>query len=343
MARVILQPVSAASRLPAWPGKAHPALRRLVLAGPGITKMARLHPNRLLRPMDEGLAVISSLLTNEYTDFHGSYYDITSARCEPKPVQARIPIVVGGRGPNRTLRSAARWADMWDIARPDGPAEWKSLSSLLDQRCAEIDRDPAELLPLPRLSRFLPETLNEVQVSHLLEINLQGRPFPLRDRAILELFYASGLRISELAGARLENLNLQERIIRVIGKGSKTRLVPVGRIACEAIDQYLKQERIRLIGRKSGNEVFLSRHGKKLTTQRIWQILKEIAATGGFEMNIYPHLLRHSFATHLLTNGADLRIIQELLGHADIATTQIYTHVEQSRLKSIHKQFHPRA
>jgi integrase/recombinase XerD len=204
------------------------------------------------------------------------------------------------------------------------------------------DRDPAELLPLPRLTRFLPETMNEVQVNHLLEINLQGRPFPLRDRAILELFYASGLRISELAGARLENLNLQERLIRVVGKGSKTRLVPVGRMACEAIDRYLTQERIGLVARKTGNEVFLSRHGKKLTTQRIWQILKEIAATAGFEINVYPHLLRHSFATHLLANGADLRIIQELLGHADIGTTQIYTHVEQSRLKSIHKQFHPR-
>jgi integrase/recombinase XerD len=205
-----------------------------------------------------------------------------------------------------------------------------------------IDRDPAELLPLPRLTRFLPETMNEVQVNHLLEINLQGRPFPLRDRAILELFYASGLRISELAGARLENLNLQERLIRVVGKGSKMRLVPVGRIACDAIDRYLTQERIGLVARKTGNEVFLSRHGKKLTTQRIWQILKEIAATAGFEINVYPHLLRHSFATHLLANGADLRIIQELLGHADIGTTQIYTHVEQSRLKSIHKQFHPR-
>jgi integrase/recombinase XerD len=204
------------------------------------------------------------------------------------------------------------------------------------------DRDPAELLPLPRLERFLPKALNQVQMDHLLATNLQGRPFPLRDRAILELFYASGLRISELAGVRLENLNLQERIIRVIGKGSKTRLVPMGRIACDAIDQYLTQERIHLVGRKTGNEVFLSRHGKKLTTQRIWQILKEIAATAGLEMNVYPHLLRHSFATHLLANGADLRIIQELLGHADIATTQIYTHVEQSRLKSVHKQFHPR-
>ncbi|MBV9643426.1 MAG: tyrosine recombinase [Verrucomicrobia bacterium] len=204
------------------------------------------------------------------------------------------------------------------------------------------DRDPAELLPLPRVSRFLPETLNEVQVKHLLEINLQGRAFPMRDRAILELFYASGLRISEVAGARLENLNLQERLIRVIGKGSKTRLVPIGRIACEAISQYLAGERVRLVGPKTGNEVFLSRRGKKLTTQRIWQILKEIAAAAGLEINVYPHLLRHSFATHLLANGADLRVIQELLGHADIATTQIYTHVEQSRLKSIHKQFHPR-
>jgi len=204
------------------------------------------------------------------------------------------------------------------------------------------EKDPAELLTLPRLTRFLPETLNQVQVNRLLEVNIQGRPFPLRDRAILELFYASGLRISELTGARLENLNLQERIIRVVGKGSKTRLVPIGRVACEAIDQYLTQERIDLVGRKTGSEVFLSRHGKKLTTQRVWQIIKEIAASAGFDANVYPHLLRHSFATHLLTNGADLRVIQELLGHADISTTQIYTHVDQSRLKSVHKQFHPR-
>jgi integrase/recombinase XerD len=204
------------------------------------------------------------------------------------------------------------------------------------------EKDPAELLTLPRLTRFLPETLNQVQVNRLLEVNIQGRPFPLRDRAILELFYASGLRISELTGARLENLNLHERIIRVVGKGSKTRLVPIGRIACDAIDQYLTQERVHLIGRKTGSEVFLSRHGKKLTTQRVWQIIKEIAASAGFDTNVYPHLLRHSFATHLLANGADLRVIQELLGHADISTTQIYTHVDQSHLKAIHKQFHPR-
>ena len=204
------------------------------------------------------------------------------------------------------------------------------------------ERDPAELLPLPRLERYLPETLNEAEVERLLSVNLSGRPFPLRDRAMLELLYASGLRISELTGARLENLNLDERVIRVIGKGSKTRLVPVGRKACEAIAAYLTHERPGMVTPRSGSEIFLSRHGKKLTTQRGWQIVKEAAALAGFDKNVYPHLMRHSFATHLLSHGADLRIIQEMLGHADISTTQIYTHVDQSRLRAIHRKFHPR-
>jgi integrase/recombinase XerD len=205
------------------------------------------------------------------------------------------------------------------------------------------EKDPAELLPLPRLIRYLPETLNQAEVKRLLEADLSGRPFPLRDQAMIELFYSSGLRISELTGARLENLNLKERVLRVIGKGSKTRMVPIGRAACDAIDQYLARERVRMVSKKTGSEIFLSRHGKKLTTQRVWQIVKEIAAIAGTEVNVYPHLLRHSFATHLLANGADLRIIQELLGHADISTTQIYTHVDQSRLVAVHKQYHPRA
>ncbi|PWT78583.1 MAG: integrase [Acidobacteria bacterium] len=205
-----------------------------------------------------------------------------------------------------------------------------------------MDKDPAELLTLPRLFRYLPETLNPVDVRRLLEADLTGRPFPLRDRAMIELFYSSGLRISELTGSRLENLNLKDRVLRVTGKGSKTRLVPIGRPACQAVDQYLARERSRMVRKKSGNEIFLSRNGSKLTTQRVWQIVKEIAALAGAEINVYPHLLRHSFATHLLANGADLRIIQELLGHADISTTQVYTHVDQSRLVAIHKKYHPR-
>jgi len=206
-----------------------------------------------------------------------------------------------------------------------------------------IERDPAEALALPRIERYLPETLNELQVEQLLEKIDTSALYGLRDRAMMELLYASGLRISELAGARLENFNFEERIVRVTGKGNKTRLVPVGRTACEALAAYLSAERPQLVKRRSGSEIFLSARGTKLTTARIWQIVKKHARRAGLEKNIYPHLLRHSFATHLLGNGADLRIIQEMLGHADISTTQVYTHVDQQRLKAVHRRFHPRA
>ena len=206
-----------------------------------------------------------------------------------------------------------------------------------------IRRDPTETLSLPRIERYLPETLNEMQVEQLLNGIDTKAPHGLRDRAMIELLYASGLRISELANARLENFYLEERTIRVIGKGNKTRIVPVGRKACEALACYLSTERPKLVKRRTGNEIFLSERGTKLTTARIWQIVKEKARLAGLEKNIYPHLLRHSFATHLLSNGADLRIIQEMLGHADISTTQVYTHVDQQRLKAVHRRFHPRA
>ena len=207
----------------------------------------------------------------------------------------------------------------------------------------EIERDPTDALNLPRVERYLPETLNEIQVEQLLNSIDAKAPHGPRDRAMIELLYASGLRISELANARLENFHPEEGVIRVIGKGNKTRMVPVGSKACEALAVYLSTERPKLVKRRTGNEIFLSERGTKLTTVRIWQIVKEKARHAGLEKNIYPHLLRHSFATHLLSNGADLRIIQEMLGHADISTTQIYTHVDQQRLKAVHRQFHPRA
>src|ERR1700722_9683606 len=206
-----------------------------------------------------------------------------------------------------------------------------------------IKRDPTEALAQPRIERYLPETLNELQVEQLIEAIDLKAPFGLRDRAMVELLYASGLRISELANARLENFDDQERILRITGKGNKTRLVPVGRKASGALAAYLAMERPKLVKARTGNEIFLSARGTKLTTARIWQIVKRIARQSGLEKNIYPHLLRHSFATHLLSNGADLRIIQEMLGHADISTTQVYTHVDQQRLKAVHRQFHPRA
>jgi integrase/recombinase XerD len=206
-----------------------------------------------------------------------------------------------------------------------------------------LERDPTETLTLPRIERYLPETLNELQVERLIESIDLKHPLGLRDRAIVELLYASGLRISELANARLENLNFEERILRVTGKGNKMRLVPVGRKACDALASYLSTERPKFVKRRTSSEIFLSSRGTKLTTTRIWQIVKARARHSGLETNIYPHLLRHSFATHLLSNGADLRIIQEMLGHADISTTQVYTHVDQQRLKSVHRKFHPRA
>lgn len=205
-----------------------------------------------------------------------------------------------------------------------------------------VPQDIAELLSLPRVERYLPETLNEMEVERLLESIQTDRALGLRDRAIIELLYASGLRISELVNARLEHLHLEEKVIRVTGKGNKTRLVPVGAKARDAIAAYLERERPRYVKRRTGSELFLSVRGGKLTTVRCWQIVKARARFAGLEENVYPHLLRHSFATHLLGNGADLRMIQEMLGHADISTTQIYTHVDRDRLKAVHHKFHPR-
>ena len=205
-----------------------------------------------------------------------------------------------------------------------------------------VPKDVAARVDSPRLERYLPDTLNEPAVRQLLESVDTSRPLGLRDRAMLELLYASGLRVSELTHARLETLNLDERVIRVTGKGNKTRLVPVGGAARAAIEAYLAGERPRLVSRKSGSHIFLSIRGGRLTTARVWQIVKERARMAGLDENVYPHLLRHSFATHLLGNGADLRVIQELLGHADISTTQIYTHVDQKHLRNVHRKFHPR-
>lgn len=206
-----------------------------------------------------------------------------------------------------------------------------------------ITQDPAELLVLPRLERYLPETLNEQQVETLLDAIGEDHPLALRNRAIFETLYACGLRVSELCGARLEHLNLDVRLLRVTGKGDKMRVVPVGTKAAAALHTYIQGERPELVRKHTRSHVFLSNHGRALTPDRIWQLTKEIAARAGLSEGVYPHLLRHSFATHLLGNGADLRIIQELLGHADISTTQIYTHVDSQRLKSVHYRFHPRA
>ena len=202
--------------------------------------------------------------------------------------------------------------------------------------------DVADGLMSSRQEKHLPDTLNEPAIEQLLESIEPKTPLDMRDRAMLELLYASGLRISELTNATIDMLNMDQGFIRVTGKGNKTRIVPVGKGALKAIEHYMNSARPALVSRKTSMHIFLSIRGTKLTTQRLWQIVKKRAELAGIDSNVYPHLLRHSFATHLLSNGADLRVIQEMLGHADIATTQIYTHVDERRLKNVHKKFHPR-
>ena len=205
-----------------------------------------------------------------------------------------------------------------------------------------IPSDPAEKLPIPRIPQTLPQPLSQLEMAKLVEAPTGDTPLEIRDRALLELLYACGLRIAEACTLRLENLDEEGGVVRVTGKGNKTRLVPVGRAALDCLKIYLTAARPKLLSRRSGAAIFLSVRGYPLTPARIWQLVRYYAKRAGIEEAVHPHQLRHSFATHLLAGGADLRIIQEMLGHASIATTQIYTQVDRSQLKSVHRKFHPR-
>lgn len=202
--------------------------------------------------------------------------------------------------------------------------------------------DFSELLAGPKMVRRLPLTLSPEEVDRLLNAPDLKTPYGLRDRAMLELFYSSGLRVSELGGLELHQLDLDHGYLRVFGKGSKERLVPVGSRAIEAIRSYLDSARAFFVKTHTGSDLFLSERGKAISRKMLWVIIKRYAAAAGIEKPVKPHLLRHSFATHLLNGGADLRAIQEMLGHADISTTQIYTTVEDSRLLEQHDRYHPR-
>ena len=202
--------------------------------------------------------------------------------------------------------------------------------------------DFTELLQGPKLRRKMPGTLNTKEVDALLAAPSGGDPHALRDRAILELFYSSGLRVSELAGLMLQQVDLEGGFLRVFGKGSKERIVPVGGKASAALTVYLSSARPHFVKPKTGSQLFLSERGTALSRQMLWVLVKKYARLAGITKPVKPHLLRHSFATHLLGGGADLRAIQEMLGHANIATTQIYTAVEEKRLLDQHARFHPR-
>lgn len=200
----------------------------------------------------------------------------------------------------------------------------------------------AENLSMPRRWKRLPKALTDAEIKKLLEPEQPGTPQALCDQAILELAYASGLRLAELKNLRLEQLHLDAGFINVIGKGNKERVVPVGRTAASALNRFIDAGRPKLVTPRSPANVFLTRRGTPFASVTLWLRIKNRVRRAGISRNVTPHMLRHSFATHLLEHGADLRVIQELLGHANISTTEIYTHVSGNRLRDIHRQFHPR-
>ncbi|MBV1875431.1 MAG: site-specific tyrosine recombinase XerD [Cycloclasticus sp.] len=202
--------------------------------------------------------------------------------------------------------------------------------------------DPTATIEAPKLGRSLPSTLSEGDVESLLHAPSTSTALGYRDRAMLELLYASGLRVSELVGLKLSEINFRQGLVRVTGKGNKERLVPVGEEALIWLQAFIDQWRLDILGDKKTDFVFPTNRGTGMTRQAFWYVIKRYATKAGVNKDISPHTLRHAFATHLLNHGADLRVVQMLLGHSDLSTTQIYTHIAKERLKDIHEKFHPR-
>ena len=205
-----------------------------------------------------------------------------------------------------------------------------------------LRRDLASLIEGSKRWQTIPDTVRYNQVEALLAAPDPREEFYLRDRALLELLYATGMRVSEVVDLPLDQINLRLGYVRCIGKGRKERIVPVGRSAIEAVEEYLEYLRPRLMGDRSVSALFLSRTGRPLDRTNMWRLVRKYAISAGVDKPLSPHTLRHCFATHLLAGGADLRIVQELLGHADLATTQVYTHVDETQLKRVHREYHPR-
>lgn len=206
----------------------------------------------------------------------------------------------------------------------------------------KVPSNPFSGIDLPRSGKALPKALSEKDIQSLLSPSVLSTPIAIRDNAMLVLLYSTGLRVSELVRLPMAACNLSAGFVRVIGKGNKERLIPFGREAKEKIERYLKSSRPSILKQKRSNYLFVTNRGSCMTRLRFWQIVRKNAMAAGISKEISPHMLRHSFATHLLSRGADLRAVQMMLGHSDISTTQIYTHIDQDRLKNIHKKFHPR-
>lgn len=264
------------------------------------------------------------------------------------------------------LERYSRWAQHNGVALPD--AEQKDLQRFLGEcvvagvkprttarqlsslrrfyryllRETIIERDPSAEIESPRLGRTLPVSLNEKEVEDLLVAPDTTTVLGLRDRAMLETLYASGLRVSELVNLALHQLNLDQGLVKIMGKGSKERLVPLGEEAVRWLDRYLKEARPPLVKGRATDALFPSNRGRAMSRQTFWHSLKRYATSASINKSISPHTLRHAFATHLVNHGADLRVVQMLLGHSDLSTTQIYTHIARERLKQVHAAHHPR-
>ena len=206
----------------------------------------------------------------------------------------------------------------------------------------QIQEDPCSHVLSPKLGRPLPKSLSEADVESLLDAPDVNKPIGIRDRAMLETLYATGLRVSELVELQVNEVNLLVGVLRIVGKGGKERLVPVGEQASDWIEKYLSIARSSLIKQKTSDAVFVTNRGTGMTRQAFWHLIKKYAVIAGIESTLSPHTLRHAFATHLLNHGADLRSIQMLLGHSDLSTTQIYTHIAKQRLQAMHAEHHPR-
>jgi len=214
------------------------------------------------------------------------------------------------------------------------------------QTLAVIGSDPCELLDGPKIGRALPSVLSQSEVERLLDVPETGDPLAVRDWAMLEFMYATGVRISELVTLRARDVDLEERLVKVRGKGSKERIIPFGGAAVEALSVYLREARPTLARAAAGAgdpALFISRRGRRLTRKGAWDIVRRHVVEAGIGKRVTPHTLRHTFATHLLQGGADIAAVQEMLGHADISTTQIYTHLDRSYLSEIHRRYHPRS
>lgn len=277
---------------------------------------------------------LSSNTRSAYAADLGRYLDFLEARQrqEPDTVQSSDIAEFLGKERERGLapRSRARLLSSIRMFH----------RFLLIERYATLN--PVTLIESPRTLKKLPSFLNNSEVEALLTATAGERPEDIRDRAMLELLYATGLRVSELVNLRKRELNLEVGYLMTVGKGNKERLVPVGETARERVSDYLERVRSRQDPEGQQPHLFLSRLGEAMTRQAFWNIIKKRALLAGVRTSISPHTLRHSFATHLLANGADLRSVQMMLGHADLSTTQIYTHVTRERLKQLHKQLHPR-